>query len=140
MKCLSIKQPYCSFILLKLKDRELRSKNTKYSGFFLIHAAKVPDHKFMKEYGFNKERFVNGCILGVAELIGSEKYGEESFGYHLDNVFKFEEPIDYKGKLGFFDVELTEPIMRQLKKCFPITHWIKVDDLKSQIKISEEAK
>ncbi len=140
IKALSIKQPFPTFILLKLKDRELRTKNTNFRGFFLIHAAKVPDVKFMKEYGFSKERFVNGCILGVAELIGSEKYSEERFGYNLDNVFRFEEPIDYKGKLGFFEVTLTDPIMAQLRKCLPLVHWIKIDDLKSQITITEENK
>lgn len=138
MKTLSIKQPFVSFILLKLKDAELKSKNTNFRGFFLIHSSKVPDVKFMREYGFNKERFVNGCILGIAELIGVEQYGLDKYRWNLDNVYKFEEPIDHKGKLGFFDVELNGPIMKQLRKCFPIVHWIKIDDLKSEINISEK--
>ena len=138
MKALSIKQPFPTFILLKLKGTEVRTKNTNFRGFFLIHSSKIPDVNFMQEYGFNKERFVNGCILGVAELIGTEPHGKEDYGWNLDNIFKFEEPIDYKGKIGFFDIILTEPIMAQLRKCLPLVHWIKIDDLKSQITIKEE--
>lgn len=136
MKALSIRQPFVLFILFKLKDEEIRNKNTNFRGFFLMHSSRVPDVKFMKEYGFNKERFVNGCILGIAEIIGVRKYSENRFGYHLDNVFKFEEPIDHKGQLGFFEVELISPIMNQLKKCFPIVHWNKVEDLRKYMTTS----
>ena len=133
IKGLSIRQPFTTFILFKLKDIEHRKYHTNFRGFFLIHSSKIPDHKFMKEYGFNKMHFINGCLLGIAELIDVEHYGEDSYGWRLDNVYKFQEALDYKGKQGFFEVELNEKIIEQVKKVLPLVCWDKINDLKDYL-------
>lgn len=124
MKCLSVSQPFADLIVSGKKNIELRSWNTSFRGDFLIHAPlkiRVRDSKRLKI----GKKFVTGAIVGKAQLYGVKKYGSKKeiksdqkfhfsskefqrkpFGFLLKNMKPFRIPIPYKGRLGFFDVEI----------------------------------
>lgn len=121
MKALTIKEPWASLIVNGYKKYEFRSWNTKYRGKILIHTSQSMEKK-------NKERFKDynldlkpGYIIGEAEItdviwIDEEKHKElleansnvyknsvNCYGFKIENVIKYENPIPAKGKLGFWD-------------------------------------
>ncbi|MGM5481715.1 MAG: ASCH domain-containing protein [Nanobdellota archaeon] len=119
MKALSIKQPYAELIVSGKKKIEIRSWNTKFRGEFLIHASKTPDRKAMEHHRY--EKLPAGVIVGKAELVDVKEYADENdfasdrekhlarseyghFGFVLENA-KRVEPIDTKGKLGFWEFD-----------------------------------
>ncbi|EPA04555.1 ASCH domain-containing protein [Candidatus Nitrosarchaeum limnium] len=126
MKCLSVSQPFADLIISGKKIIELRNWNTNFRGEFLIHAPlkiRIDDVKRLK---INK-KFVTGAIIGKAELYDVKKYNSskevsndkklhyasrnfysKSFGFILKNAKPLRVPIPCKGKLGFFDVELSK--------------------------------
>ena len=126
MKCLSVSQPFADLIISGKKIIELRNWNTNFRGEFLIHAPikiRIEDVKRLK---INK-KFVTGAIIGKAELYDVKKYNSikevstdkklhyasknfysKSFGFILKNAKPLRVPIPFKGKLGFFDVELSK--------------------------------
>src|SRR5262245_329138 len=89
MKCISIKQPWASLVILGAKKFETRSWKTEYRGPLLIHASKGLERtlqalclqepfKSALELGYNIEADHNGglisdmplgCVLGVVELV-----------------------------------------------------------------------
>ncbi|MFP4119279.1 MAG: ASCH domain-containing protein [Candidatus Woesearchaeota archaeon] len=119
MKVLSLKQPYAELILSGKKTIEIRSWNTKFRGWFLIHASKTPDKNAMKSHGY--EQLPVGVIVGKAELVGVKEYADQNefekdagkhlatidygrFGFLLDNPKRLP-PVEAKGKLGFWEFE-----------------------------------
>lgn len=123
MKALSIKQPWAELILCGKKKIEIRSWNTKFRGYFLIHASKNPDREAMKLYKSDLEDIMLGYIIGYAKLVDVVTYNatdeflndknkhlslsaEENYpiyGFILEDAHRIK-PIKYKGKLGFFEV------------------------------------
>lgn len=126
MKCLSVYQPYAKLIVDGKKIIELRSRNTNFRGELLVHAAikirKVDCHRLK----INPNKLVTGAIIGKVEIFDVKKYNSsyelgkdfkkhyassnkvhaKSYGYLLKNAKQFRIPIPYKGKLGFFNVNL----------------------------------
>ena len=126
MKCLSVSQPFADLIISGKKIIELRNWNTNFRGEFLIHAPIKIRIKDVKRLKINK-KFVTGAIIGKAELYDVKKYNSikevstdkklhyasknfysKSFGFILKNAKPLRIPIPCKGKLGFFDVELSK--------------------------------
>ncbi|MGI9567049.1 MAG: ASCH domain-containing protein [Nitrosopumilus sp.] len=124
MKCLSISQPYADLIISGKKTIELRKWNTNFRGEFLIHAPLKIRTEDSKRLKINK-KFVTGAIVGKAELYDVKKYTskkeirddkqfhhagrnfqDRTFGFMLKNPKTFKSPIPWKGRLGFFDVDL----------------------------------
>ena len=123
MKALSIKQPWAELIFQGRQTIEIRSWNTKYRGYFLIHSSKKPDIEAIKMFDFNLGELLCGYILGYAKLSDVIIYNSEEeflrdkerhlsihgktkypvYGFVLEDIRKIE-PIKYKGKLGFFEV------------------------------------
>lgn len=123
MKALSIKQPWAELILQERKTIEIRSWNTRYRDYFLIHASKKPDIEAIKAFDFSLEKLLCGYILGYAKLSDVIVYNSKKeflrdkekhlsirwkikypvYGFVLEDIHKIE-PIKYKGKLGFFEV------------------------------------
>lgn len=117
MKVLTIKQPWATLIMQKDKRFEFRSWKTKYRGDLLIHAGK----------GIDKEAIVlpTEKILGKGTLVDCVKMSlefkekllkenkeiytdssfKENYGWQLENVELFNEPIEAKGKLGLWEYE-----------------------------------
>ena len=136
-RALSIRQPWLFLILNGFKDMEIRTSNTKFRGYFGLHASKQFDHvgyNYLKdEYdgyfqAFSDNYFKTGGIVGVANLwnvirfkddaqfyVFKERhlndpdwYNKRMKGYVLQDIHMLEEPILYKGQLGMF--KLDEPI------------------------------
>lgn len=130
MKCLSISQPFADLIVKRKKTIELRSWNTNFRGEFLIHAPikiRKEDCKRLKI----KTKLPTGAIIGKAEIYDVKKYistGEvrkdakkhfasknfynRKYGFCLKNAKEFRVPIQYRGKIGFFDVNLKPKIKK----------------------------
>ena len=120
MKCLSISQPFADLIVSGKKTTELRSWNTNFRGEFLIHAPikiRINDCKRLKI----SKKLVTGAIICKAEIydvkiykskvdykkhFASNEFFDKKYGFLLKNPKSFRIPIPYKGKLGFFDVNL----------------------------------
>ena len=126
MKVLTIKQPWTTLIMQKDKRFEFRSWRTKYRGDLLIHAGKGIDKEAMKRLSnYIPEVLPTGKILGKVTLVDCVKMSlefkekllkenkeiyidssfKENYGWQLENVELFNEPIEVKGKLGLWEYE-----------------------------------
>jgi len=74
MKCLSIKQPYADLIVSSKKSIELRTRNTKFRGEFLIHASKKIDKEACDMSNIDSDSLIIGPILGKAILYDVKIY------------------------------------------------------------------
>ena len=127
MKVLTIKQPWATLIMQKDKRFEFRSWKTKYRGELLIHAGKGIDKEAMKRLAkYLPKDMTTGKILGKVTLVDclkmSPKFKEmllrenkdiytdssfkENYGWQLENVEVFKEPIEAKGKLSLWEYEM----------------------------------
>jgi len=123
MKALSIRQPWAELILQGRKTIEIRSWNTKYRGYFLIHSSKKLDMEAVELFGISPEKLLCGYILGYAKLSDVITYNSEEefmkdknkhlsiqgkekypvYGFVISDVHRIK-PIKYRGELGFFEV------------------------------------
>ena len=129
MKALTIKQPWATLIMQGDKRFEFRSWQTKYRGELLIHAGKSIDREAMKRLAkYLPKKLPLGKILGKVILVdcikmspefkekllneNSEIYAKSSFkenyGWQLENVETFDEPIEVKGHLSLWEYEMGE--------------------------------
>ena len=121
MKCLSVCQPFAELIIQGKKTIELRKWNTKFRGEFLVHAAKnilIEDCKRMKI----SSSITTGAIIGKVKLTDVKKYESDKelkadkkkhhsssdftknkYGFILEKPKKLRVPIEYSGKLNFFE-------------------------------------
>ena len=129
MKVLTIKQPWAILIMQGYKRFEFRSWQTKYRGDLLIHAGKGIDKEAMKRL----EKYIpkdmpNGKILGKVTLVDCIKMSpefkeellkensdiytkssfKENYGWQIDNVQIFDEPIEAKGHLSLWEYDIIE--------------------------------
>lgn len=135
MKCLTIKQPYAYLIFNDsgankgLKNIENRTWHTNIRGTVAIHTSKKIDieaYNGLIKYSNFKLPPLNelecGKIIGVVDIVDSvdkhPSYWKElnSIGFVLENPRKLIKPIDLKGQLGFFnlDVEIEKEILENL--------------------------
>lgn len=127
MKVLTIKQPWATLIMQQDKRFEFRSWQTKYRGELLIHSGKEIDKEATKRLAkYIQEDMPTGKILGKVTLIDcirmSPEFKEmlikenkdiytdssfkENYGWQLNNVEVFDEPIVAKGKLSLWEYNL----------------------------------
>ena len=127
MRALTIKQPWATLIMQGDKRFEFRSWKTNFRGDVLIHAGKGLDKEAvvrLKKY--LPDELPMGKILGkvtitdcvpmsdeFAKMLSKENsdiYTSHSFsnnyGFKIENVEVFDTPIDAKGQLGFWNIEL----------------------------------
>lgn len=127
MKVLTIKQPWATLIMNGHKRFEFRSWKTKYRGELLIHAGKGIDKEAMRRL----EKYIpkdmpTGQILGKVTLVDCIKMSpdfkemllkenkdiytdstfKENYGWQLENVEKFDVPIESKGRLSLWEYEI----------------------------------
>lgn len=128
MKVLTIKQPWATLIMQEDKRFEFRSWQTKYSEDLLIHAGKGIDIEAMKRLTkYLSEKLPYGKILGRVKLVDCIKMSpefkerplkendeiytkslfEENYGWQIDDVVVFKEPIETKGHLSLWEYEYT---------------------------------
>lgn len=120
--CLSVRQPWASFIVAGIKDVENRSWNTSLRGPVFIHASKTFSTKdyeqgkqayrriypFMKREFPPKQAFFTGGIIGIVTITDnvtdhSSPWFTGPVGFVLSTP-SFFIPIFCKGQLGFFRV------------------------------------
>ena len=127
MKVLTIKQPWATLIMQGDKRFEFRSWQTKYRGALLIHAGKGIDKEAVKRLAnYLPKELTQGKILGKVTLVdcikitpefkeellkeNNEIYTKSSFqetyGWQLEDVHVFNEPIDAKGHLSLWEYDL----------------------------------
>lgn len=126
MKVLTIKQPWATLIMQKDKRFEFRSWKTKYRGDILIHAGLGIDKEAVKRLEkYLPNEIPLGKILGKATLIDcieitsqfkeelkkencdiyTKSSFQEKYGWKLENIEIFDNPIEIKGKLGLWNYE-----------------------------------
>ena len=122
MKCLSICQPFAELIVQGKKTIELRKWNTKFRGEFLVHAAKNILEEDCKRMKISPKTVTTGAIIGKVNLVDVKKYDSDKelkadkkkhhsisdnaknrYGFILENPKKLRIPIEYLGKLNFFE-------------------------------------
>lgn len=127
MKVLTIKQPWATLIMQEDKRFEFRSWQTKYRGDLLIHAGKEIDKEAMKRLSkYLLDEIPLGKILGKVTLVdcikmcpefkemllkeNSDIYTKSSFsenyGWQVENVQVFDEPIEAKGHLSLWEYDI----------------------------------
>jgi predicted transcriptional regulator len=124
-KCLSVSQPFADLIIKGKKTIELRNWDTRFRGEFLIHSPIKIRLDDCKRLGIDQKTLAVGAIIGKATIYDVKKYqskkeflddkkfhfagsefSDAKYGFMLENSKEFKIPIPYKGKLGFFDVQL----------------------------------
>ncbi len=129
MRCLSVSQPYADLIIKGKKIIELRTWNTKFRGEFLVHAPAKIITEACKKLRIDPKSLRTGVIIGRVEIydvkvyknkeeIRSDyhkhfaigEYHNHKYGFLLRNPKDLRVPISYKGRLGFFEVELDSKI------------------------------
>ena len=122
MKCLSVCQPFAELIVQGKKTIELRKWNTKFRGEFLVHAAKNILEDDCKRMEISPKTVTTGAIIGKVNLVDVKKYDSDKelkadkkkhhsisdntknkYGFILENPKKLRVPIEYLGKLNFFE-------------------------------------
>lgn len=127
MKVLTIKQPWATLIMQGDKRFEFRSWQTKYRGDLLIHAGKGIDKEAMKRLvKYLPDEIPLGKILGKVTLVdcirmcpefkemllkeNSDIYTKssfsENFGWQVEDVQVFDEPIEAKGHLSLWEYDI----------------------------------
>jgi hypothetical protein len=111
---LSIRQPWAWLIVNGHKDIENRSWSTPYRGRVLIHAGKKLDYDYHPNFfpgitipkpldlgGIVGEAYITDCLTS-----SNSEWFEGEFGF----VMRDAKPlpfIPYRGRLGFFEVQVT---------------------------------
>ncbi len=125
MKCLSVSQPYADLIVQGKKTIELRTWNTKFRGEFLVHAPFKIKKDVCKILGIDETKLRRGVIIGKAEIydvkiydsisdlksdykkhFATEEFLRHRYGFLLKKPRELRIPLPYKGRLGFFNVNL----------------------------------
>ena len=127
MKVLTIKQPWATLIMQGYKRFEFRSWQTKYRGDLLIHAGKGIDKEAIKRLEkYLPKELLTGKILGKVTLVDCVKMSpefkerllkenkdiyakssfQENYGWQMDNVQVFKEPIETKGYLSLWEYNI----------------------------------
>ncbi len=132
MKCLSLWQPWASWMAWGVKHIETRSWGTSYRGPLLIHAAKTEKGcaeffntpellALWQKYDKGPDDLPFGAIIGMVELVDCRyttvlrpglteteqllgNYEPGRFGWVTQNPVEFLTPIPYRGMQGLFDV------------------------------------
>lgn len=127
MKVLTIKQPWATLIMQGYKRFEFRSWQTKYRGDLLIHAGKGIDKEAIKRLEkYLPKELLTGKILEKVTLVDCIKMSpefkerllkenkdiyakssfQENYGWQMDNVQVFKEPIETKDHLSLWEYNI----------------------------------
>lgn len=132
MKALSIRQPWLNLILQGLKDIEVRTWQSNYRGRILLHASNTVDKSALEVFQAPKA-FETGSYLGAANLIYIIRLDERNwdtlkgrhlnlweydpsvkhYGWVLEDVHRFENPVIGYGQLGLFNP--SEKLLEKIK-------------------------
>ena len=121
MKALSIAQPWAECIISRGKNVENRNWNTKYRGYFAVHASAGLDlDRFstcLEDYRvrLDPDDLPYGAIVGIAELVSvitedeltrkTKRWFCGDYGFVLGEVIRHREPVPAKGSLSFWTLK-----------------------------------
>ena len=125
MKVLTIREPWASLIINGYKEYEFRSWKTNYRGKILVHAGKGIDNNILSRFDDYNLSYEKGAIIGEATLVDCILVDDEfsdllkknnptvyfkshyssKYAWKLENVIKYEKPINVKGQLGLWNYE-----------------------------------
>ena len=118
MKVLTIKQPWATLIMQGDKRFEFRSWQTKYRGELLIHAGKGIDKEAIKRLSkYLPAELPLGKILGRVTLVDCIKMSpefKENYGWQINNVQVFDDPIEAKGHLSLWEYDIKNEKNRKI--------------------------
>lgn len=123
MKALTIKEPWATLIIEGYKKYEFRSWKTNYRGKILIHSGLTLEKDMKERFKEYNLDYKCGYIIGEAEIVDcilvdkelNEKLRNinplvyarsnhvETYGWKLENIKKYNNPIPCKGKLGLWN-------------------------------------
>ena len=126
MKVLTIRQPWASLIINEYKKYEFRSWKTNYRGKLLIHAGIGTDKNVISRFNEYNLDYNNGAIIGECEIVDcvlvnkgfidelrmiepnvyADSNYDEKYAWKLDNIVKYDEPINCKGQLGLWNYDI----------------------------------
>jgi hypothetical protein len=131
MKALSIAQPWAECIVGRGKNVENRTWNTKYRGYFALHASAAITNARLDDcyeaYGirFSKEKLASGSVVGIARLQSviteaevnrlTKRWFEGEFGLVLTDVIRLPHPVPVKGALSFWKLS-GRPLQKVLEQ------------------------
>ena len=134
MRALSIRQPWAFLICHGYKDIENRTwplPHKMVGQRIYVHASKTSDESpgFKRAYACLLQcckptgpsriwetmwrELAYGAIVGEVDIVGcvgesDSPWFEGPYGFALSNPIAYPEPIPYRGRLGFFEVELPQ--------------------------------
>ncbi len=133
MKALSLRQPWAWLMCAGYKDIENRNWQLPVNFYIpqriYVHAGRKVDDEGATWLWDNRERLgIQGCInqmaeicnfwkegalVGTMDIVGQLTHSDNKwffgkYGFLTANPELFHTPIPYKGRLGFFEVELPE--------------------------------
>ncbi len=126
MKALSIRQPWAWLIAAGHKDIENRTWATSLRGRVYIHAGRTIDSDYLCDIAsgltdidqdlrrkmLDMNGWVVGAIIGEVDIVdcvvrSASPWFAGPFGFVLSNSLLYDIPIPFKGRLGLFEVKLT---------------------------------
>ena len=118
MRALSIRQPWAWLIVNGHKDIENRTWSTRFRGRVYIHAGRrvVPDdfpeqREYLRQSGIVlPPDMPRGATVGQATIVDCVSACDSPwfcgpYGFVLSGPVTYPEPIPYRGRLGFFQVD-----------------------------------
>ena len=124
MRALTICQPYAELIMRGEKLVENRNWGMRYRGAMLIHAGK--SREWLQSYSPLPDRMDYGAIIGIVQVRGCIEFRrgkrldplvleawpwladhihcEGPYCWILEDAFRFQEPVPYRGMQGIFDM------------------------------------
>ena len=118
MRALSIRQPWAWLVVNGYKDIENRTWSTEFRGRVYVHAGQrmEPD-----DYPEQREhigragivvpaRLARGAIVGEVTItdclsVSNSPWFCGPYGFLLEDPVAYEQPVPYRGQLGFFAVD-----------------------------------
>ena len=112
VKALSIRQPFSTLILTGEKVEEFRSWYTHHRGPLAVHAGStLARDAFDAHPHLSPAKVKRGVILGVVDVTDcvEEVYG--GYAWILARPRWLKQAIPLKGRLGLFDVEISDHLL-----------------------------
>ena len=118
MRALSIRQPWAWLVVNGYKDIENRTWSTNFRGRIYVHAGQrmVPDdypeqRQFLTRAGIViPPGLARGAIVGEVTITGCVAHSDSPwfcgpYGFTLADPVVYNNPVPYRGQLGFFPVD-----------------------------------
>lgn len=140
MKVLTIRQPYATLILLRIKRYETRQWPTSYRGRIAIHAGSFPAeipyrarnhpaiNQTIHDNGYDLDNLPTRAIIGEVTILDCQPIEEVAhklcwlekqlgfwtpgnYAFELSDPLIYHDPIEVSGKPGFWEYHACSPTL-----------------------------